>query len=75
MLWGTGILIVDAVLVDNNDNQIIEEDEVYEEGPGIGMTVEQMLNEVEANSAHIEDDNHSIGIPDYTNDADVSSFG
>ncbi len=69
---------VDTVRIDLNDNNVLDEGE---EGPISGLTVDQMLSEVQANNASLVDDSlygnmpdYTNDTPDYTNDADTSSF-
>ena len=69
---------VDTVRIDLNDNNVLDEGE---EGPISGLTVDQMLSEVQANNATLVDDSlygnmpdYTNDTPDYTNDADTSSF-
>ena len=71
---------VDTVLLDSNDNQVLDEGEVHAV-PGIGITIDDMVSEVQANNATAVDDalygnmpDYTNDTPDYTNDADTSSF-
>ena len=65
---------VDTVLIDANDNQILDDGEVVPV-PGSGLTVENMAAEAQANAASASVDDALYGdMPDYTNDADASSF-
>lgn len=64
---------VDTVLLDSNDNQVLDEGEVHPV-PGIGITIDDMVSDVQANNATAVDDALYGDMPDYTNDADTSSF-
>lgn len=64
---------VDTVLLDSNDNQILDEGEVHSV-PGIGITVDDIVSEVQANNATAVDDALYGDMPDYTNDADTTSY-
>ena len=63
---------VDTVLIDANDNQVLDEGEVLH-GPS-GITVDDMIAEVQENNSAAVDDALYGDMPDYTNDADTSSF-
>lgn len=62
---------VDTVLIDANDNQALDEGEVHEAS---GMSVDDMIAEAQANTAAAVDDALYGEMPDYTNDADTSSY-
>ena len=64
---------VDTVLIDSTDNQVLDEGEVHAV-PGIGITIDDMVSEVQSNNATAVDDALYGDMPDYTNDADASSF-
>lgn len=64
---------VDTVLLDSNDNQVLDEGEVHPV-PGIGITIDDMVAEVQSNNAAAVDDAIYGDMPDYSNDADTSSF-
>ena len=71
---------VDTVLIDANDNQTLDDGERLPM-PNSGLTVDAMLEEVQANSATAVDNalygnmpDYTNDTPDYTNDADTSSF-
>lgn len=63
---------VDTVLIDENDNQVLDEGEVHGMAPGV--TVEDLVAEAQANTAAEVDEALYGDMPDYTNDADTSSF-
>lgn len=63
---------VDTVLIDHNDNQVLDEGEIHGVEPGI--TVDDLVAEAQANTAAAVDDALYGEMPDYTNDADTSSF-
>ncbi len=62
---------VDTVLLDANDNQVLDEGEVHSAS---GVTVDDMISEMQANNATAVDDALYGDMPDYTNDADTSSL-
>lgn len=62
---------VDTVLIDANDNHVLDEGEVH---PVSGITVDDLVAEAQANTAAAVDDALYGDMPDYTNDADTSSF-
>ena len=63
---------VDTVLIDSNDNQQLDEGE--EHGVASGMTVDYLVAEAQSNTAAAVDDALYGDMPDYTNDADTSSY-
>lgn len=65
--------VVDALGIDENGDGELSDDEIYDiEAEGI--TVEDMHAVAEVENGQIVDDNLYADMPDYTNDADVSSF-
>ena len=71
---------VDTVLIDANDNQTLDDGERLPM-PNSGLTVDVMLEEVQANAATAVDNalygnmpDYTNDTSDYTNDADASSF-
>ena len=64
---------VDTVLIDMNDNNRVDAGEVFD-AQGAGITVEDLYAEAQANSNITPDDSLYDGTPDYTNDADTSSY-
>ena len=64
---------VDTVLIDANDNHVLDEGEAHG-ASGSGITIDDMVAEAQANAAAAVDDALYGDMPDYTNDADTSSF-
>ena len=64
---------VDTVLIDHNNNQELDEGEVHGVA-GSGITIDDMVAEAQANTAAAVDDALYGEMPDYTNDADTSSY-
>ena len=64
---------VDTVLIDHNDNQQLDEGEIHGVS-GSGLTIDDMVAEAQANTAAAVDDALYGEMPDYTNDADTSSY-
>lgn len=62
---------VDTVLIDSNDNQVLDEGEVHAVS---GITVDELIADAQANTAAAVDDALYGDMPDYTNDADTSSY-
>lgn len=69
--------LVDTVLIDANDNGQVDSNELYS-AEGANIRIEDLAAEAEMNhgsSVDPVDDQLFVDTPDYTNDADVSSFG
>jgi hypothetical protein len=64
---------VDTVLIDHNNNQELDEGEVHGVA-GSGLTIDDMVAQAQANTAAAVDDALYGEMPDYTNDADTSSY-
>ena len=64
---------VDTVLIDINGNGEVDENEFFN-AQGSGITVDGMIEEAQANMAQQMEDQLYADMPDYTNDADVSSL-
>ena len=62
---------VDTVLLDANDNQVLDEGEVHSVS---GITVDDLVSDMQAHNATAVDDALYGDMPDYTNDADTSSL-
>ena len=63
---------VDTVLLDSNDNLVLDEGE---QQPAAGTTtIDDLVDNYQANAAANVDDALYGDMPDYTNDADTSSF-
>lgn len=71
---------VDTVLLDANDNQVLDDSEMQSTS-GMGITVDDLVSDMQANNATAVDDalygnmpDYTNDTPDYTNDADTSNF-
>ena len=64
---------VDTVVIDANDNGQVELDEIID-AEGSGITMEDMAAQAAMNNAETMDDHLYSDMPDYTNDADTTSF-
>ena len=64
---------VDTVLIDANDNGQIDDNEIIV-GEGSGIYMSELAAEAAVNNADTLDDQLYAEMPDYTNDADTSSF-
>ena len=65
--------VYDVVVMDANGNEVIEDNEVAILDADSGMTVENFDMAMEANQETLVDDMYA-SMPDYSNDADVSSL-
>ena len=65
---------VDTVLIDVNSNGQVEWEQEAFNAQGSGLTVDGMVAEAQANAAQQIEDQMYADMPDYTNDADVSSL-
>ena len=65
--------LVDTVLIDANDNGQLDPGEVIS-AEGANITIEDLAMEAAMNGGTMMSEQLYEGMPDYTNDADVSSF-
>jgi len=64
---------VDTLLIDENGNGM-PDDNVVLDVPGSGLTIDAMVAEASINNTVTADDGLYDGMPDYTNDADISNL-
>ena len=69
----TGDGEVDTVLIDIDGDGDVGLDEVFD-AEGSGLMMDQLVAEAEASSVETLDDQLYADMPDYTNDADMSSL-